>query len=395
MRVAVVGGAGAMARTIVRDLSENAGVEEILLADYQGQKAEEAAASMGDSRIKGAFVDAYRVDETAELLKGYDAVINAAQYYVNLNVMKACLKGGCHYNDLGGMFHTTRRQLELFDDFEKAGLTAVLGIGGAPGITNVLARYGYDQLDTVEIVRLSDASIDMTDTKGVEAFVPPYSIRTIMEEYSDDCVEFIDGEYRTLPPMSGAMEIDFPEPIGRRTCIHTLHSEPATIPASFGDKGIKEVTWRLSLPAEFEQKAQFLASLGFASKEPVEVGGAKVTPIEVLAAVVDRHVKEKMAGVELALNDMECLRAQVIGNKDGKRTEYVIDCIIRTHSRWGFSCGEVSTGVPPSITARMQSEGRVRPGVWGPEGAIDPKYFFRELAKREMKVQATKKEDLT
>jgi len=395
MKIAVMGGAGAMARTIVRDLSENAKVEEILIADYQGEKAKEFAASFRDSRIKGDFVDAYKIEETADLVKGYEAVINSAQYYVNLSVMKACLKAGCHYNDLGGMFHTTREQLNLFDEFKEAGLTAVLGIGGAPGITNVLARYGYDQLDTVEIVRVSDAGIDMTDMKGIDAFVPGYSIRTIMEEYSDESVEFIDGEYKTLPPISGAMEIEFPEPIGRRTCIHTLHSEPATLPASFKDKGVREVTWRLSLPAAFEEKAQFLASLGFASKDPIEVQGVKVAPIEVLSAVVDKQIKDKLGGVTLKTDDMECLRAQVIGKKDGRSVEYVVDCIVKTHSRWGFGSGDISTGVPPCIAAQMQVQGMIAPGVWGPEQALEPEHFFKELANREMRVQVTKKEDLT
>jgi saccharopine dehydrogenase-like NADP-dependent oxidoreductase len=395
MKIAVIGGAGAMARTIVRDLSENTRVKEILIADYQGDKAEEFAASFKDPRLKASFLDAYKIEEATELIKDYDAVINSAQYYVNISVMKACVRAGCHYNDLGGMFHTTREQRNLFDEFKQAKLTAVLGIGGAPGITNVLARYGYDQLDTVEIVRVSDAGVDMTDMKGINAFVPGYSIRTIMEEYSDEAVEFIDGEYKTLPPISGAMEIDFPEPIGRRTCIHTLHSEPATIPASFRDKGIREVTWRLSLPAEFEKKAQFLASLGFASKNPLEVEGVKVAPIEVLAAVVDKQIEDKLGGVKLKIEDMECLRAQIIGEKNGRKAEFIIDCIVGTHSRWGCSSGDVSTGVPPCIAAQMQVEGRIQPGVWGPEQAIEPEYFFRELAKREMRIQVTKKEDLT
>ena len=68
MKIAVIGGAGAMARTIVTDLSENAEVEEILIADYQGEKAKRFAASLKDPRVKGSFVDAYRVDETADLV---------------------------------------------------------------------------------------------------------------------------------------------------------------------------------------------------------------------------------------------------------------------------------------------------------------------------------------
>lgn len=143
-----------------------------------------------------------------------------------------------------------------------------------------------------------------------------------------------------------------------------------------------------------EEKAKFLASLGLASKDPIEVQGTEVVPLEVLTAVVDKQMKDKLGDATLRINDMECLHARVIGKKSGRKVEYIVDCIAKTHSRWGFSCGDVSTGVPPSIVAQMQVEGMIRPGVWGPEQVIDPEYFFKELAKREMQIEATKKWDL-
>jgi saccharopine dehydrogenase-like NADP-dependent oxidoreductase len=187
----------------------------------------------------------------------------------------------------------------------------------------------------------------------------------------------------------------FPEPIGKRKCFHTLHSEPATIPASFKDKGVKEVTWRLSLPAEFDQKARILASVGFASKEPVEVQGSKVIPCEVLAAVIEKNVKEKLEGVELKLNEIACIRSHVIGKKGNKKVEYIVDCIARTPSR-GTSLTSHITGVPNSIVTQMQAKGMIKePGVWGPEQVVESEYFFEELAKREFQVQVTTKEYLT
>ncbi len=309
--------------------------------------------------------------------------------------MKSCVRSGCHYNDLGGLFYGTIEQKKLFDDFKKSGINAVLCIGGAPGITNVLARYAYDRLDEVETVSLSDAAVDMTDMKGIDVFMPGYSIRTIMEEYAAQPVEFIDGKLKKLTPLSGAMDIDFPEPVGRRTCIHTLHSEPATIGESFKDKGIKEVTWRLSLPPDFEKKAIFLASLGFSEDKPIDVQGVKIVPRDVIAAIVDKHIKDRTKGVELTIKDLEILRAQVIGKKDGKKVEYNVDCTAKTHTRWGCSSGDVCTAVPQSICTQMQVRGEIKePGVWAPEQVIDPEYFFKELAKREMTFQVTKKEDI-
>ncbi len=159
MKIAVIGGVGLMGPLIVRDLGESPGVEEILVADYRGDKAKEYATSFKDTRYKACFVDARNVEETTKVISGYDVVINSAHPSLNIGIMKACLNAGCNYNDLGGLFHYTLKQLELHDDFRKAGLTAVLGIGSAPGVTNILARYAYDRLDEVESVRCSSAPI--------------------------------------------------------------------------------------------------------------------------------------------------------------------------------------------------------------------------------------------
>ena len=47
--------------------------------------------------------------------------------------MRACLAAGCHYIDLGGLYWLTGRQLELHEEFERAGLLALLGMGSSPG----------------------------------------------------------------------------------------------------------------------------------------------------------------------------------------------------------------------------------------------------------------------
>ena len=53
--------------------------------------------------------------------------------------MEACLEAGVNYIDLGGLYHVTKRQLELSPKFEQRGLLAMLGVGSAPGKTNLLA----------------------------------------------------------------------------------------------------------------------------------------------------------------------------------------------------------------------------------------------------------------
>jgi saccharopine dehydrogenase (NAD+, L-lysine-forming) len=230
MKIVVFGG-GAMGGVAVQDLVECPDVTGILVADYNEGKAREVAGRFKDKKVQSCFADATKVEEVAKILKGYTAVINCAQYDVNIEVMQACIKAGCHYNDLGGMFHMTKKQLKLFDDFKKAGLTAVVGMGSAPASLTFLSRYACDRLDEVSEIRVS-AGISPVGEEQKEVFWPAYSIRTIMEEYVDDSQQFINGRYQTMPPMSGFMEVEFPAPVGRKLCMHTLHSETATIPDS-------------------------------------------------------------------------------------------------------------------------------------------------------------------
>jgi saccharopine dehydrogenase (NAD+, L-lysine-forming) len=393
MRIGTIG-AGAMGSEILRYLLEVSEADEFLVVDADESRAKACVAALGNRRLRAATADANRIEETAECLRGCAVVANAAQYYVNVEVMRACLGAGCHYLDLGGLFHMTRRQLELRRDFERAGLTAVLGIGAAPGITNVLARCGYDQLDEVFAARLSFAGESLGGPPQIEVFVPPYSIRTIMEEFTEDSWQFLDGELKRLPPLSGAEEIDFPSPIGRRRCFHTLHSEPATIPEAFRDKGIREVTWKLSFAQSFEDRCRTLALVGLGSKEALDVCGSPVVPLDFLAALVERTAGEKLRGETLKMHEIACMRAQLEGKRRGKPVEIVVDCIVRTPSH-GSSVAAYATALPPAVTARMLATGRIGlPGVWGPESVIPPDLFFQELSRRGMRIETTERATL-
>src|SRR5512132_2065894 len=87
-----------------------------------------------DFQLEGAeHVDARDPASLSAAVEGSDVVVNAADYRLNLDVMRSALGAGAHYVDLGGLFHVTRQQLELDAEFGDAGLTAILGLGSAPG----------------------------------------------------------------------------------------------------------------------------------------------------------------------------------------------------------------------------------------------------------------------
>ena len=153
MRIAVLGAAGAMAQVVVRDLLE-------FVPDVAVTAADVKPVAHPDPRVRAATVDARDEAATARLLEGHDAVLNCVTYYFNEPIMRAALAARVPYSDLGGLYHGSLKQFALHDDFVRAGVPALLGMGSTPGITNVMAGVLARGLDAVEAVHVRVGCID-------------------------------------------------------------------------------------------------------------------------------------------------------------------------------------------------------------------------------------------
>jgi hypothetical protein len=198
-----------------------------------------------DFRLDGdEHVDARDPASLSRALDGVAVVVNCADYRLNLGVMRGAVAAGAHYVDLGGLFHVTKQQLELAGDFRDAGLTAILGLGSAPGKTNLLAaaaarRLGADPV-SMEIWAAT------RDPAAADHPLPaPYSVQTLRDELQMRPMIVAGGRLTDVEPLSGAAEREFPEPVGRARGIYTLHSELATLPAKY--RSLQEASFRLCL----------------------------------------------------------------------------------------------------------------------------------------------------
>jgi lysine 6-dehydrogenase len=421
MRVLVVGGAGAMGRWTVRDLTESEGVDEVVVADLDGARAREAAGwsaarsgSNGTAQVSALALDAGDPDALRRAFDGADVVCNCAVFSLNLPVMEACADTGTHYVDLGGLFHTTRRQLTLHDRFVAAGVTAVVGMGGSPGITNVLAALAARDLAVVTDV---EVRLGVADFAPSSAPVPvPYAIQTVLDEFAVPAMAFLDGRLVEVPAMSDQEELDFPPPVGRVRVGHTLHSEVATLPLFFADRGIRSVTFKVGFPADFMDKLTLLTALGLADTTPVELPSGRVVPRELLVHCITRTATTP--GPEAAPDDAEAIWVRVRGRRAGPSgdpalaprehrgtpdgalrdalgehpiaavpVERLAECVVRPHPGWGAGAGQLDTGVPASIVAQFLATKVIdQPGVLPPEDAVPPEPFLAELATRNLEV---------
>lgn len=351
MRVAVLGAAGIIGPAIVRDLAESAEIDGLTLLDLDGEAARAVAVEHGAGKATGAAVDAADRQALTLAIEGHGLLVNAASYRVNLAAMDAALAAGCGYVDLGGLYHVSARQYALHDAFASAGLLAVLGCGAGPGKTNVMAAGAARELDDVDTIRCASAGFDEDPPPGLSV---PYALRTLLDEMTEPPMVVRDGEPVALEPLADGGEIAFPEPIGRRGSLYTLHSEVLTLPASLNARACD---FRLSLAPAVEAALRELAADG--SDPPVT---ARPSPRTWSA----QHV-------------------EVTGTKAGAPATATMTALTGPHEAWGLGGGIVSTASVAAATARLYARGalgRAGVGTLPPERVLTPELLFTELEAR-------------
>jgi saccharopine dehydrogenase (NAD+, L-lysine-forming) len=371
MKVLVLGGCGAMGKAIVRDLCENPEVNEIVIGDVNLTKAMAYAKEVGSQKISVKKVDIKNQDQLVKACRGINVVANSSWYEFNVDVMKAALKTKSHYLDLGGLYHVTKKQMKLDKDFKKAGITAILGIGASPGITNVLAAYGASKLDSVEEVHIR------TGAKGGGGFA--YSAKTILDEVTMNPVVFENGKFKEVEPLSGKERYRLPSPVDDVDGFYSIHSELATLP--FTLKGVKTVTFRVGFSPSLIQKVNVLLDLGLLGQNPILIKGMKLSPREFLYNYLATLIAPP------SMDEFKSLQVEVIGKKGGRITKLVFETVVKSSKKWNLRATAIWTGVPAAITTHWLGKGKIMAkGVLPPEVGIDPEAFISELAKRNIPI---------
>ena len=384
MRITVLGGAGKMGCIAVQSLAGDERVDQVILADVNLEQANIVAETIHSPKIKVQKADIRDHAGLVEILRDSDTCLNATVYYTNLDVMQACLEAGAHYTDMGGLFHTTYKQLALSGTFAQAGLSAVLGMGSAPGIPNIQARYAAERLDKIEYVRIYD---------GIKPPSPDdvrftYAVPTILDELTLSPMVFENGEFVAKQPLTGFEDFWFSAPMGVLPMHYSLHSEVATLPLTYRDKGIQECFFKINywgMAKETVEKVRILADFGFNNREAVEVNGQQVIPRDLMLVLLSEYVPPITDFLAPATKHppdwVKEIVTEVCGSKDGQPVTYRLGTL---------TCkGALPTGLAPAIAAIWLAQGRIPPGVHPPEAVLEPEPFFKELEPYEIETRVT------
>jgi saccharopine dehydrogenase (NAD+, L-lysine-forming) len=387
MKTLVLGASGQIGAYTAQDLVEFSKAEVIA----SSRKLGNVKKAMDDLHL-GKLVhvmelDASDTDAVAKVAKSekVDAVVNCAWYQTNLAVMKACLRAGAHYTDLGGFFDTCLKQLQLHREWKNAGVNATIGLGSTPGLTNVAGAAGAAKLDKVDTINIYCSWGNTLEVK--EPGWPGYSIRTVLDEFTQEPVMWLDGKHVKQPVLSGETTVTMQEPIGKVTAYYVKHSEPATLGRYIG-KGCRNVTFRIGFPSTDFATFRTLRSLGFADTEGIPFGDQKVSPLDYLTSMYQRAIaKSRHDAPPKEEYEYDAFRIDVFGTRQGTPATVTYHIITWNDPERGIPSAR-DTSVPPAVVSYWQGKGKIRePGVFPAEATVDPEPFFIEMGKRKIRVE--------
>ncbi len=378
MRILLVG-AGGVGGAITAIAARRDFVERLVVADFDPARAGKAVAAAGDPRFVAARVDASDGTGVRALLAEHDCqvLLNATDPRFVMPLFRAALAAGVDYLDMAMSLsrpHPERpyeetgvklgdEQFALAPAWETAGRLALVGMGVEPGLSDVFARYAADHLfTTIDELGVRDGA-DLT-VRG-HAFAPSFNIWTTIEECLNPPVVWErDRGWFTTAPFSEPEVFEFPEGIGPVECVNVEHEEVLLMPRWID---ARRVTFKYGLGTEFIDVLRTLHTLGLDSTTPVAVGGVRVAPRDVVAAVLPDP-----AGLGDRMTGRTCAGLWVRGTgTDGSPREvYLYQVTDNAWSMAEYGCQAVvwQTAVNPVVALELLATGAWRgSGVLGPE----------------------------
>ena len=404
MSKVLVIGCGGVASVAIRKCCQVSEVfSELCIASRTKSKCDELAADLEgktETKITTAQVDADDVDQVIALIKEYqpDLVMNIALPYQDLTIMDACLACGVNYMDTANYepedtedpewreIYNKRCEEKGFsayfdyswqwayrEKFEKAGLTALLGCGFDPGVTQAYCAHAKkNEFDTID-------TIDILDCNGGDhgyAFATNFNPEVNLREVSAPGSYWEDGHWVEIPAMSIKREYDF-DCVGQKDMYLLHHEEIESLAENIPE--VKRIRFFMTFGQSYLTHMKCLENVGMLSTTPINFEGKEIVPIQFLKALLPDPAS--LGPRTVGKTNIGCIFK---GVKDGKeKTIYIYNVCDHQecYKEVGSQAISYTTGVPAMIGTMMVVEGLwKKPGVFNVE-EFDPDPYMEALNK--------------
>ncbi len=378
MRMLVLG-AGLQGSACAYDLLQNSRAERVILADMRFDHLPEFIERYrSDKRLELRQLDARDENAVRELMKDVDACMNALPYYFNLDISRIAVNAGVHCCDLGGNTAIVFDQLKLNDAAVAQNVSVVPDCGLAPGMVNILAEAGINQLDQTDSVKLYVGGLPQ-DPQPPLNYQIVYSLEGVLDYYTTPSWVVRNAKPTQVEALSELETVNFGDSVGALEAFHTAGGL-STMAWRYEGK-IKTMEYKTLRYPGHAEIMRAIRGLGLLDLEPVTVKGASVVPRDVFIACAEPKLRKPQG------KDMVALRVVVEGKKNGKAQRVVYDLIDRYDEKNHISSMERTTGFSLSITGQLQAERKVKSGAFTPDQVIDASLYIAELAKRGIEIR--------
>ncbi len=352
MRVLVLG-AGMVGSVAAADLAATPGFE-VTVADA-GKESLARALRRSGGRVRTLQADAGSAKKAAALVARTKAeiVLGALPSRFGFDVMRGVIGTGRPYVDISFMPEDFREHDAIA---RRAGVPVVADCGVAPGMSNLLAGWAARTLDRCDAIEILVGGLPR-ERHWPWQYKAPFSHHDVIEEY--------------VRP-SRVVE-------GGKVVVKDALSEPelVTIPGlgtleAFYTDGLRSLADTLKVPTMREKTMRWpghaelmrtLRHLGLFSHEPVQVGDARVRPIDLTAKLLFPHWT-----YEEGESDVTVMTVRAWGMRGGREVRLAWTLHDELDPSTGFPSMSRTTAFPATSVLRLIAAGRIRkPGVHAPE----------------------------
>lgn len=384
MKVLVLG-TGKMGYGLLKDLTTQKEVDEIVAADANVEAAKATVKRIGSDKVKGAEkLDVTDKKATVKLIKGFDIVAAAIPRTFCDQAISATIEAGVSWADIAADFNTV---FSMNDAAANAGVTVVPHIGLDVGTDRVLLGVGARKLDSVEKLYVACGGFPQ---KGTPGYYNPINYKIswswlfAIGGSVGTCKILRNGKTVEVKVLSDPSPIDFHEPLGHLEAF--TNSGLMDVVNHLGLKGVRNAYGQtIRWPGHCDMWNK-LKDLHFLDKEPMKVKGTEISPMDFFEAWGNKYLQ-----YEPDEGDAICQRVIVEGKKDGVKAKYTYEFVEFQDFKADLSAMAKTTAFPCSIVSQMIAKGQMdTPGVIHPAKiGYDEKLsdtFFAEMAKRGIKI---------
>jgi len=384
MKVLALGGAGDMGRMAVAILIESPDISSITVADKNIERAQHFIDLVESEKVSAVEIDVSEHDKLVKLISSHDLVMNTVGpfYKFATIILDAVIKAKKPYIDICDDWKPTLDLLDMNKRTKKAELTAIIGMGASPGLTNLMAVIACSELDEIDELITAWGMGLMKEGDKPKYYILP---RKFYKKYKNkplianaatmhlfyETLEVIptfkDGKMVDIPPLTEAEPLQFPGFKDTYVC-HIGHPEPITLPRMIKANSVSNLMFMGKTATDIIRK--YTQKI---SNKEISISEASVEFFKESSRLErDPEIVKEYMNIPPGL----CVIAT--GIKEGKRKKVAI---ATKRSPFGAMAGV--TGVPLAIAALMLINREIKEkGVLTPEEAIsDPMDFFDRYAK--------------